>query len=301
MVIISSCSILSALRRPRVALSRLVARLLRIIGGTPWGPSLIFFMRRHSLTRRALGWSLGVFGTFANLAEAEEYVSRYVPTGHEDPTEHNRQVAKAETTRESDYPMLFFLAPIKAEIRSVFDLGGGIGNLFYLLDSHLDFSEELLWTIYELPLKKESILDFARSKGERRVAFTENFQQASGVDLFVAVGALHYFEPALPDLLRDLSQLPRHVMINRSPFSSGDDIVTVQDYKYWVFPCKLHSATKLASGMRELGYELVASWSVHERRLSVPLHPERKAPYQGFYFRLLMTTRPSSTQLNTEA
>jgi putative methyltransferase (TIGR04325 family) len=243
-------------------------------------------MRNNRLAGAALSWLLAFRGTFASLAEAEVFVARYVPTGHEDPSEHELQVAKAETTRESDYPMLFFLAPLSAELRSVFDLGGGIGNLFYALDRHLHFSSELVWTIHDLPMKRQPALGFAKLKNEKRIAFTDELASASGADLFLVVGALHFFELSLPDLMRPLDKLPRYVIVNRTPFSHGNDIVTVQDYGHWVFPCKLHSVAKLVSGMQSLGYELVASWPVHERKLEVPTHPEHLEPYYGFYFRL---------------
>jgi putative methyltransferase (TIGR04325 family) len=243
-------------------------------------------MRETPRTGAALSWLLGFRGTFGSLAEAAEYVARYVPTGHGHPNEHALQVTKAETTRESDYPMLFFLAPLEPELRSVFDLGGGIGNLFYVLDRHLHFSNELVWTVHDLPMKKQPALAFAKLKNESRVTFTDEFSSASGVDLFIVVGALHFFEPTLADLIGPLDRLPKHVILNRTPFSHGQEIITVQDYRDWVFPCKLHSVTKLVSGMQRLGYELVASWPVHERKLNVPLHPEYTEPYYGFYFRL---------------
>ena len=43
------------------------------------------------------------------------------------------------------------------------------------------------------------MLDFARKKGEKRLSFTDEFSAASGVDLFIVVGAIHFFEPKLAD------------------------------------------------------------------------------------------------------
>jgi len=270
----------------RVAQSRIAAKTLIFLGRSSKGRSLICRARGIPLTRTFLTWLVGFRGTFGSLAEAEKHVSCYVPTGHLHPREHALQVAKAESTRESDYAMLFFLSAIKRELKSVFDFGGGIGNLFYVLDRHLHFSDELVWTIFDLPTKAQSALAFAKLKNENRVTFATELSSASGADLFVAVGALHFFEPTLAELLRPLSSLPRHVILNRTPFSDAEDIITVQDYGDWAFPCKLHSVTKLVSGMKGLGYDLVASWPVHERWLNVPLHPEYRDPYYGYYFRI---------------
>jgi putative methyltransferase (TIGR04325 family) len=285
-VVNSQSLIRSTLVLLRAWQSRLTARVLIFVARSSLGRSFICRARKNRWTGAALNSLLGFRGTFASLAEAAVYVARYVPIGHGHPNENALQVAKAEKTRESDYPMLFFLAPLAPELRSVFDLGGGIGNLFYVLDRHLHFSNEIVWTIHDLPMQKQPALAFARFKNENRVTFTDEFSSASGVDLFIVAGALHYFEPTLADLMRPLDKLPRHVILNRTPFSHGEEIITVQANRYRVFPCKLHSVTKLVSGMQRLGYELVASWPVHERKLDVPLHPEYTEPYYGFYFRL---------------
>jgi putative methyltransferase (TIGR04325 family) len=196
-------------------------------------------------------------------------------------------------TRESDYPVLFFLSPIASELRTVFDLGGSIGNLFFQLDRHLHFSHELVWTVHDLPFKRAAMLEFARRRNEERLRFSDHFYSASGVDLFIVAGAIHFFEPTLADLLTPLERLPKHVIVNRSPFSSLDDIITVHDGGLWVNPCKLHSVSSFCSAMGELGYDLIASWPVHERRTRVPLFPDCDGIYRGFYFRLSEKIRHS--------
>jgi len=73
------------------------------------------------------------------------------------------------------------------------------------------------------------MLDFIEKMDEKRIRFADEFFTASGVDLFIVVGAIHFFEPKLADLLCRLDRFARHVIVNRSPFSKGKDIVTVQD------------------------------------------------------------------------
>jgi putative methyltransferase (TIGR04325 family) len=192
----------------------------------------------------------------------------------------------AGSTRESDYPVLFFLQPIATELRSVFDLGGSIGNLFFQLDRYLHLPRELTWIVHDLPFKREAMVEFAKKKGEDRVAFSDEFSRASGVDLFIVVGAVHYFEPPLAELLARLETLPRHVIVNRSPFSAANDVIAVQDGGLWLSACKLHRMDRFCSAMGDLGYSLVAKWPVHERRMRVPLFPDCGAGYFGFYFRL---------------
>jgi putative methyltransferase (TIGR04325 family) len=70
------------------------------------------------------------------------------------------------------------------------------------------------------------------------------------------------------------------------PCSSAADVITVQDNRSYLVPCKLHSRNGLIAGMQGLGYELHSEWPVHERRLPVPTHPDLSlGTYSGFYFR----------------
>jgi putative methyltransferase (TIGR04325 family) len=273
-------------RTARLRLGRATARILNYLGQTKSGRFLIIAARKRAFSKAFLNWMLAFRGTFSSLREAEQCVARYTRTGHEHPREHELQSAKAEITQESDYPVLFFLAPFKDTLKSVFDLGGGIGNLFYVLDRHLHLSNDLAWIVYDLPARRRQAVAFAQRRNETRVRVTDDLASASGADLFLVVGALQYFEQSLPESLASLETLPTHVIINRSPCFTGRDLVTVQDYGDWVFPCKLHDVKTLVLSMKGLGYELVADWPAHERRLRIPLFPEYTDSYRGFYFRL---------------
>lgn len=276
-----------AAKSARIAQIRLLGRVLILMSrSSRLGRRVILRARDNRLTGPVLRWLLAFNGTFSNLAEATRYAARYIPMSHEHPGQSLLHAKFAEVTRESDYPVLFFLAPVVSEFRTVFDLGGSVGNLFFQLHRHLKFDDKLVWTICDLPVKKNAALEFAKARCEDRIKFTDEFSFASGVDLFLVVGALHYFERGLADLLSDLPDLPKHVIINRSPFCDAKEIVVVQDGGLWLNACKLHDAKELVRGMRGLGYEFVASWPVHERILHVPLEPEYHEPFRGFYFRL---------------
>src|SRR5205085_6169264 len=248
----------------------LLGRALIFAGRSRLGRKLISGARDNHLTGSILRWLLAFYGTFSSLAEATHCAARYIPASHDHPILNELHSEFAEITRESDYPVLFFLAPISSDLRTVFDLGGSIGNLFFQLERHLKFNDELVWAVHDLPIKESALLELTRAKREKRVIFTEEFSSASGVDLFIVVGALHFFERSLVDLLSDLARLPKHVIVNRSPFSDGKEIAMVQDGELWLNPCKLHNTEKLISGMRSLGYKLVASWPVNERILRIP-------------------------------
>jgi len=238
------------------------------------------------MARTSLDTLLGFRRVFDSFAAAQACASRYIPAGHEHPDEIRYHTSITDTVRESDYPVLFHLAPLVPELRSVFDLGGNVGNLFYAYQTQLSFPKTLRWTVYDLPVKKPLAEKLAAERGETRVRITDTLADASGCDVFIASGSLHYFEPSLPELLRSLPKLPNHVFANRTPCSLGADLITVQDNRSYLAPCKLHSRATLIAGMEALDYELVAEWPVHERRMQVPTHPDFCArTYSGFYFR----------------
>jgi putative methyltransferase (TIGR04325 family) len=139
---------------------------------------------------------LGFRGSFGSLAEAAKVARRFFPFDHDHPDETRLSLALADLTRESDYPVLYQLAPVAHSLRRVFDLGGATGNLFYSYDRHLHFSSELVWTVCDLPPQRNAGLAFARERGEKRIRFTDKLEDGEGADLFLVSGALHYFRGA---------------------------------------------------------------------------------------------------------
>jgi len=275
----------SLLTRLRIFQIRALASFLTSIGSRSAGRALITRLRSNRVTQIPLDVCLGFRRDFSSFAAAQASASKYIQSGHEHPDEIRFHTSISDTVRESDYPLLFHLAPLISELRHVFDFGGNIGNLFYSYQHKLNFGPTLLWTVYDLPVKKPLGEKLAAQRAETRVRFTNDLTAASGADVFIASGSLHYFEEPLHEILASLDVLPRHVFVNRAPFSTGPDLITVQDNRSYLVPCKLHSRTTLITGMQALGYELRSEWPVHERRLLIPTHPDLCARnYSGFYF-----------------
>ena len=272
--------------RLRILQIRALASLLNTLGQRALGRSLITRMRSYRASRVVLDACLGFRRVFPSFVAAQACASKYIRSGHEHPDEIRFHTSISDIVRESDYPVLFHLAPLAPSMRNVFDLGGNVGNLFYSYQSKLSFPATLTWTVYDLPMKKPLGEKLASERAESRIRFTTNLADASGCDVFIASGSLHYFEEPLHEILRSLERLPDHVFANRMPCSSGSDIITVQDNRSYLVPCKLHSRMTLIAGMETLGYELQSEWPVHERRLLVPTHPDLSIrTYSGFYFR----------------
>src|SRR5260370_2192710 len=125
--------------------------------------------------------------------------------------------------------------------------------------------------------------------------FTNTLAEASGSDVFITSGSLHYFEEPVHTILASLEDLPKHVFINRTPCSSGPDLIAVQDNRSYLVPCKLHSRTALVAGMHALGYELQSECPLYQLKLLFPPPPPLNArPLSGFYFRHYLHASPNS-------
>jgi putative methyltransferase (TIGR04325 family) len=242
-------------------------------------------LRGHSLTRRLCDLLTGYRRSFMTFAEAQECASRYLKIGHEFPEAIQPHVAFSDVIRESDFPVMFFLAEAAPRLLRVFDLGGCVGNLFYTYQRYLKFSENLVWMVLDLPAAKVAGEELAARRQERRIRYVDSLASASGVDLFIASGSLHYFDQSLPEMVEKLEVAPHYVVVNRTPCSAHGDLFSVQDSGSYLTPCKLHSRTDLITGMEALGYKCRCEWPVYEREFWVPLYPDLSmGHYSGFFF-----------------
>ena len=279
----------SLLLRWRLFQVRAFAAFLVWMGHRARGRDVIVRLRSRRWSRSLLEFALAYRRTFTSFTEAQATAANYIAAGHEHPDDIRYHISISETIRESDYPLLLYLAPIAGRLRRVFDLGGHAGNLFYAYSNRICFSPDLIWTIYDLPAKKAAGKDLAAQRAENRIRFASSILEASASDVLIASGSIHYFDQPLDEMLASLDGLPAHVFVNRSPWSPGNPLITVQDNRSYLVPCKLHSRAQLIAGMASLGYFLVAEWPVHELKLCVPLYPDLSArTYSGFYFKQKM-------------
>lgn len=283
--------------RARLLQIRVLAKFLELLGLSRRGAALIVGLRGNSFFGPILGFLVGYRRNYSSFEQAAASARRFIPSGHEHPDDVAFHSSIADTIRESDFPVLFHLAPQVSGFSKVFDLGGNVGNLFYAYQKELNFPADLVWYVFDLPAKKPAGQALARQRNELRIRFSDSLADASGCDLFIASGSLHYFEQPLDQMLLSLDRLPPHVIVNRTPCFQqldspedsarpfNDDLITVQDNRTYLVPCIVHNSDKLVASMSKIGYSLRASWPVHERKLWVPLFPDRSSEYySGFYF-----------------
>jgi putative methyltransferase (TIGR04325 family) len=295
-----SASLFSLLNRVEAT-----ARILQAVRSVPLAPLIL---------RKLMGYRFA----FGSLSEARAIAARYSKVGDHSlahardhlsvpvvvsPSDHKAwrhwtleaaSLSHSAVARSSDYAALFHLGRLAPSLSSVFDLGGNIGNLFYGFAKYLDFRPDLRWTVYELPEVLEIGQTLALERGENRLRFTRDLSEASGSDVFIASGSLHYFEQSLPEMIGSLQDSPKHVIVNRTPVTSSKPVATVQDGGDSLIGCQLIQREELMNHMCRLGYLLADSWTVPELSIEIPFYPEYSVrSYSGLYFRLDRGQRPS--------
>ncbi len=266
---------------------RLASKLICKTAQSKVGSHIVTNCSKAPALGALLNYAVGYRTLFPSMREASESALRFLPVSHELEENINAHLALADSLRPSDYPMLFHLSRALSGGTTVFDLGGNAGNLFYSYDRHLHFTPALRWKVYDLPATIEAGKAVAQSRNEGRLRFTSRLEDAADADIFIASGSLHYFESSPAELLQEIGAKPRHVLLNRTPFSNADTAYTVQDAGTFLVPCKLFNKNTVIAALEDLGYELIDSWQVHELRLHVPLWPEGSPDkYSGLYLRL---------------
>jgi putative methyltransferase (TIGR04325 family) len=259
-------------------------RIARSVARRRTAQSLLRAVARHPKGFQALNrWSMP-HAVFDSFEEARSESARLYPASHEDQAIIDGNFALSLQRRSSDYPVLFWLSHIaRTRPVRVFDFGGGAGQTFYqyepLLGSLLGH-----WTVYELPMLVEQGRKIAAERGAKALRFTDSMRAAADHDVFLALGAIHYWEGSIAELARAHGGLPDHVIISRSPFrAQGSAFITLQTGAHWGVPCLVRNLRETIEEFAALGFATVDQWQVQEKTLHVPLLPDHEAPYEGLY------------------
>ncbi len=227
------------------------------------------------------------FRTFATLAEAEAALPLALPTNFDTTAAATLYRDRLDHIESHDYPALFWLKPLVKSARRVFDLGGHVGISHYAYERYLGPLWHLDWLVCDLPAVVEMGRELAAARGRRGLHFTTESRDASGADMLLASDVLPYMKPGyLPWLLATLSAPPKHVLLNVVPTTNGESFFTLHHIHTGICTYAVFNEQELVQGIVRAGYELVDSWSVPEKQLHIPGHPERGLDaYRGFYFR----------------
>jgi putative methyltransferase (TIGR04325 family) len=91
-------------------------------------------------------------------------------------------------------------------------------------------------------------------------------------------------------MLKGLAQLPRFIIVNRTPTVDGAEFVTLQNIGPAFCPYRIDAHAYLPAALRSLGYEQLAAWENPEGRYRVPYSDRgRHVKWVGYCFRLSPT------------
>ncbi len=238
---------------------------------------------RRLLDRSLPSW-LKFHGVFPSFADARANLPGGAMVGYDH--EEITGIYKSQAVLEGDYPILLWLRDILPTASSVFDLGGNLGISFYAFESYVPYPEDIAWTVCDVPAVVRAGEKLAGERGERRLHFTGQFQDAADCDVLLTSGCLMYVEQPLAEMLRGLPRLPRHLLINRTAIHPSRGCVTLQNIRWMISPYHILERTEFIQDIEALGYTLIDEWLDATHSCWIPFYPEHSVPaYSGFYFK----------------
>jgi putative methyltransferase (TIGR04325 family) len=253
----------------------------RLLLSTPW-------TKEWYLQREFLAKPPSCKGTYASFSEAAAAAPRERLAGfnHEIIPEFYKK--NIDHLNPGDYAVIFWLSRLLPEAKFVIELGGSIGMGYYGFRRYLQpFPADLRWTICEVPETVRMGRDIARERNEVQLTFTDQREISGVADIYATFGAIQYIEEPFSEIIGSLSAKPRHILINRVPFSEGSSFITLQNNGSWFSPYKVVNKDEFIKSMQAIDYDLVDEWEVSRSDGGFHMLPGSPNPsYRGMYFRL---------------
>ncbi len=225
-------------------------------------------------------------GVYADFAEATRSAPPSKPLGYDAANSTNWYLSKLDSLALEDYPITYWLRSAFEDSRTVFEIGGHIGEAYYGFARIVPYPADHEWTICDVPSIAEAGAKLARERGNTNLRFVTDLSQTAGADILLACGALQYFEPSsLAPVIAPYRVRPKHILVNVTPVYDGPSFVTLQNIGSAYCPYRIFGRAEFVGALENLGYTLVDAWR-KDRVLSIPGHPDKSLEhYSGFYFR----------------
>jgi putative methyltransferase (TIGR04325 family) len=222
-------------------------------------------------------------GVFPSFETAALNIPSGRPLGYDNPVSATRMLSEWLAVHPSDYPVLFWLAKLLPGSKAVFDWGGSVGLKYFAFSPYLNYANDLVWTVGEVPAVAELGREIARHESAAALRFTTDFEGLSGADILLASGVVQFIDDPFA-LLRAQSQLPRHLIINKVPAYDKPSAVTLHNMGTAFCPYHLFNRPDFVGALEARSYRLVDEWRLPGVGCQIPLHPEHSiGAYSGFY------------------
>lgn len=184
----------------------------------------------------------------------------------------------------ADYAALFWLQRVLPELRSLVDFGGHVGIKRYAFDKYLKFPMDFEWVVSDVAAVIEAGKTLAQEQGMQSLKFVSSLVDCPNVDMFFASGSLQYLEPTMTDLLSQMKQMPRHILLNGTPCSDGETFYTLNNIGMAFCPYKIQNKAALLRELGKLGYTLHDEWTNPGKGCPIPhAGSVPTIDYCGFY------------------
>lgn len=260
-------------------------RSFALIKSTPPAKQLrnaVLWNRYKSAERCNLFW-----GVFDSFGDAQAAAPSTKPLGYDNPEPAKMYRNVLDRVGPHEYAVLYWLQKAIPNGGTVYDFGGHVGVKYYAFKSINGLPATIDWTVFDVHAVVEAGRELAAEKGEKNLHFTESFDDASGVDLFLALGSAQYIETPLHQKLAGLAKRPRRVLVSSTPMVNGPRFVTLQNIGTAFCPYLVEDRAALVAGMSELGYSLRADWTNPGKSCMILDRPEKSVEeYTSLYFEL---------------
>lgn len=226
------------------------------------------------------------YGVYPTFAAAAADMPKTKPEGYDNDAPAAMYAERLSRVYLGYYPLLFWLKDLIPGAHRVFDFGGHVGIAFYAYRRYLAYPESLAWEVYDVPAVREAGRRLAEDRGVKGLSFVDAPSAASGADIMICSGSLQYVEaPDLAAMLGALPEMPRHVLVNKTPLHDTEAFVTLQNIGTAFCPYRIFRRGDFLASVERLGYRLVDSCP-SSGTCPIPYHPAHSlAEYAGAYFR----------------
>jgi len=222
----------------------------------------------------------GVYRSFEEAAAAAPAGKR---VGYDNDDSAGLYRWKSDYMDPSEYAVLYWLEKALAPGARVFDFGGHVGVKYYAFRSIGALQVPLTWMVYDLPAVIRDGRELARERGEKNVVFTDEPGDASGADVFLALGSSQYLEQPLYAILERLAVLPGTIIVSKVPVVEGPRYVTLQNIGTTICPYLIEDSRDLIANMERLGYRLRQRWENHEKSCWIMNRPDKSVSFYTSY------------------
>lgn len=176
-----------------------------------------------------------------------------------------------------DYPVVYWISRVigttpEAPV-TVLDAGGHMGTK-YISFSDLLPLEDLNWSIWDVP----AVLQAGRAHQADglvpdAIRFVDVPGQAGRVDLLLASGLLQYLDIPLAELVAQMAEPPRHILLNKVALREGDTVVTLEQIGPAAVPYQIRSKQMFEAELADMGYRIIDLWTIPELGHRISTHP----------------------------